>query len=93
MTTIHRLLGARADTRHFRHNAANALALDVLVVDEASMVDIEMMTALLSALPASAKLVLLGIKTSWRPWKLAPCWATCAAAPKPPTTNPPRRCG
>ncbi|CAM3571122.1 exodeoxyribonuclease V subunit alpha [Halomonas casei] len=62
VTTIHRLLGARADTRHFRHNAANPLALDVLVVDEASMVDIEMMTALLSALPASAKLVLLGDK-------------------------------
>jgi exodeoxyribonuclease V alpha subunit len=62
VTTIHRLLGARADTRHFRHNGANPLALDVLVVDEASMVDIEMMTALLSALPASAKLVLLGDK-------------------------------
>ncbi|CEP35343.1 Exodeoxyribonuclease V, subunit alpha [Halomonas sp. R57-5] len=62
VTTLHRLLGARADTRHFRHNAANPLALDVLVVDEASMVDIEMMTALLSALPASAKLVLLGDK-------------------------------
>lgn len=62
VTTLHRLLGARADTRHFRHNATNPLALDVLVVDEASMVDIEMMTALLSALPASAKLVLLGDK-------------------------------
>lgn len=62
VTTIHRLLGARADTRHFRHNAANPLALDVLVVDEASMVDIEMMTSLLSALPASTKLVLLGDK-------------------------------
>ncbi|OWV30827.1 exodeoxyribonuclease V subunit alpha [Halomonas campaniensis] len=62
VTTLHRLLGARTDTRHFRHNAANPLALDVLVVDEASMVDIEMMTALLSALPASAKLVLLGDK-------------------------------
>ncbi|HDZ45395.1 MAG TPA: exodeoxyribonuclease V subunit alpha [Halomonas sp.] len=62
VTTIHRLLGARADTRHFRNNAANPLALDVLVVDEASMVDIEMMTALLSALPASTKLVLLGDK-------------------------------
>jgi len=62
VTTLHRLLGARADTRHFRHNAANPLALDVLVVDEASMVDIEMMAALLSALPASAKLVLLGDK-------------------------------
>ncbi|MGP8292413.1 exodeoxyribonuclease V subunit alpha [Vreelandella zhanjiangensis] len=62
VTTLHRLLGARPDTRHFRHNPNNPLALDVLVIDEASMVDIEMMTAVLSALPAHAKLVLLGDK-------------------------------
>ncbi|MCL7929904.1 exodeoxyribonuclease V subunit alpha [Halomonas sp. ATCHA] len=62
VTTLHRLLGARPDTRHFRHNAANPLALDVLVIDEASMVDIEMMTAVLRALPAQAQLVLLGDK-------------------------------
>ncbi|MEG3081559.1 exodeoxyribonuclease V subunit alpha [Halomonas sp. 5021] len=62
VTTLHRLLGARPDTRHFRHNPANPLALDVLVIDEASMVDIEMMTAVLSALPAQAQLVLLGDK-------------------------------
>ncbi|MBV64611.1 MAG: exodeoxyribonuclease V subunit alpha, partial [Halomonas sp.] len=34
VTTLHRLLGARPDTRHFRHGAANPLALDVLVIDE-----------------------------------------------------------
>ncbi|WP_447893831.1 exodeoxyribonuclease V subunit alpha [Vreelandella sp. GE22] len=62
VTTLHRLLGARPDTRHFRHSAHNPLALDVLVIDEASMVDIEMMTAVLSALPAQAQLVLLGDK-------------------------------
>ncbi|WP_146876470.1 exodeoxyribonuclease V subunit alpha, partial [Halovibrio variabilis] len=62
VTTLHRLLGARPDTRHFRHHPANPLALDVLVIDEASMVDIEMMTAVLRALPATAKLVLLGDK-------------------------------
>jgi len=62
VTTLHRLLGARPDTRHFRHNAANPLALDVLVIDEASMVDIEMMTAILRALPNQAQLVLLGDK-------------------------------
>ncbi|HCR97516.1 MAG: exodeoxyribonuclease V subunit alpha [Halomonas sp.] len=62
VTTLHRLLGARPDTRHFRHTPNNPLALDVLVIDEASMVDIEMMTAVLSALPAHAKLVLLGDK-------------------------------
>ncbi|WP_445011692.1 exodeoxyribonuclease V subunit alpha [Vreelandella stevensii] len=62
VTTLHRLLGARPDTRHFRHNAANPLALDVLVIDEASMVDIEMMAATLSALPAHAQCILLGDK-------------------------------
>ncbi|WNL43332.1 exodeoxyribonuclease V subunit alpha [Halomonas sp. PAMB 3264] len=62
VTTLHRLLGARPDTRHFRHGPHNPLALDVLVIDEASMVDIEMMTAVLSALPANAQLVLLGDK-------------------------------
>lgn len=60
--TLHRLLGSRPDSRHFRHDAQHPLALDVLVVDEASMVDLEMMAALLSALPAQARLVLLGDK-------------------------------
>ncbi|WFE71293.1 exodeoxyribonuclease V subunit alpha [Halomonas sp. M1] len=62
VTTLHRLLGARPDTRHFRHSAANPLTLDVLVIDEASMVDIEMMAATLSALPAHAQCILLGDK-------------------------------
>ncbi len=62
VTTLHRLLGSRPDTRHFRHNAGNPLALDVLVVDEGSMVDLEMMAAVLAALPASARLILLGDK-------------------------------
>lgn len=62
VTTLHRLLGSRPDTRHFRYNPSNRLTLDVLVVDEASMVDIEMMAALLGALPPRARLVLLGDK-------------------------------
>ncbi|CAM5432121.1 exodeoxyribonuclease V subunit alpha [Rhodanobacter lindaniclasticus] len=62
VTTLHRLLGARPDTRRFRHDANHPLPLDVLVVDEASMVDLEMMAALLAALPASARLILLGDK-------------------------------
>ncbi|MBF8221952.1 exodeoxyribonuclease V subunit alpha [Halomonas sp. 328] len=62
VTTLHRLLGSRPDTRHFRHHAGNPLALDVLVIDEASMVDVEMMAAVLTALPARARLVLLGDK-------------------------------
>lgn len=62
VTTLHRLLGSRPDSRHFRHHARNPLSLDVLVIDEASMVDLEMMAAVLAALPANARLVLLGDK-------------------------------
>ncbi|BDC39174.1 exodeoxyribonuclease V subunit alpha [Paraburkholderia terrae] len=62
VTTLHRLLGTRPDTRRFRHHARNPLALDVLVIDEASMVDLEMMNAVLDALPAQARLILLGDK-------------------------------
>ncbi len=60
--TLHSLLGARPDTRHFRHHAAHPLDVDVLIVDEASMVHLEMMDALLQALPSTSRLVLLGDK-------------------------------
>lgn len=62
VTTVHRLLGSRPGTRHFRHHRDNLLPLDVLVVDEASMIDLEMMANLLDALPPHARLVLLGDK-------------------------------
>ena len=60
--TLHGLLGARPDTRQFKHHAGNPLEIDVLIVDEASMVHLEMMASLLSALPSNAMLVLLGDK-------------------------------
>lgn len=62
VSTVHRLLGSRPGSRHFRHHAGNPLPLDVLVVDEASMIDLEMMANLLDALPPNARLVLLGDK-------------------------------
>ncbi len=62
VSTLHRVLGTRPDSRRFRHDAANPLPVDVLVIDEASMVDLEMMAAVLDALPESARLVLLGDK-------------------------------
>lgn len=62
VSTLHRLLGSRPDSRHFRHDADRPLPLDVLVVDEASMVDLEMAAAVLAALPPGARLVLLGDK-------------------------------
>lgn len=60
--TLHRLLGYRADAAEFRHHAGRPLAFDVLVIDEASMVDLELMAALLDALPKHARLILLGDK-------------------------------
>lgn len=62
VSTLHRLLGARPDTRHFRYHRLNPLPLDMVAIDEASMVDIDMMAALLDALPPHARLVLLGDK-------------------------------
>lgn len=62
VTTLHRLLGSRPDSRHFLHNAANPLATDLVVVDEASMMDVDMMARLVDALPPHARLVLLGDK-------------------------------
>ncbi|MRW90714.1 exodeoxyribonuclease V subunit alpha [Duganella sp. FT80W] len=60
--TLHSLLGARPDTRAFQHHAGNQLDVDVLIVDEASMIHLEMMSALLAALPNKATLILLGDK-------------------------------
>ncbi len=61
--TIHRCLGAYRDrATRFRHNADNPLATDIVLVDEASMVDLALMTRLVDAVPAHARLVLLGDK-------------------------------
>src|SRR5690606_16760789 len=52
----------RPDTRQFRYHAGQLLDVDVLIVDEASMVHLEMMAALLAALPATARVIFLGDK-------------------------------
>jgi exodeoxyribonuclease V alpha subunit len=58
--TLHRLLGSRGRSGGFRHHAGDPLAADVVVVDEASMVDLALLRALLDALPAAATLILVG---------------------------------
>jgi len=60
--TIHRLLGANPGQGRFTHDAANRLAIDALIVDEASMLDLALATRLLEAVPASARIILLGDK-------------------------------
>ena len=60
--TLHRLLGVTPVAGRFRHHAGNPLAVDVLVVDEASMLDLALATRVLDALPPDARLILLGDK-------------------------------
>ncbi|HNX31253.1 MAG TPA: exodeoxyribonuclease V subunit alpha [Holophaga sp.] len=58
--TLHRLLGWDPGTEGFRHHAANPLAAGAVIVDEASMIDLELMSALFAAVPPACSLVLLG---------------------------------
>ena len=60
--TLHSLLGIRRGSPKPGFHAANPLAVDVLIVDEASMVDLPMMYRILNALPEHAHLILLGDK-------------------------------
>lgn len=59
-TTLHRLLGAQPNNQRMRYHRENPLHLDVLVVDEASMVDLSMMARLIVALPERAQVIFLG---------------------------------
>lgn len=60
VSTIHRLLGVQSRRGGFRHNRDNRLSCDILVVDEASMVDLQLMASLLEALRDDARIILLG---------------------------------
>jgi exodeoxyribonuclease V alpha subunit len=58
--TLHRLLGITEHNDQGRYNAERTLPLDVLIIDEASMIDISLMAKLMRALPQEARLILLG---------------------------------
>jgi exodeoxyribonuclease V alpha subunit len=58
--TLHRLLGVRRGGTGFRHHRENPLPLDLLLLDEASMVDLSLMAHLLDALPERSRLIMLG---------------------------------
>ena len=59
--TIHRALGSIRGSRvHFRHNEATPLPADIIIVDEASMVDLALMRRLVEAVPPNARLIFLG---------------------------------
>ncbi|OAQ39718.1 exodeoxyribonuclease V subunit alpha [Pedobacter psychrophilus] len=60
--TIHRLLGYVPDSPYFKHNRENPLLVDVLIVDESSMIDVALFSKLLDAVGNQTKLILLGDK-------------------------------
>lgn len=60
--TLHRLLSPKPNSRQFQHNKSNPLVADIVVIDEASMIDIEMMANLFDGIEPDARVILLGDK-------------------------------
>ena len=58
--TLHRLLGINAHNENGRYSPQQPLPVDVLIIDEASMIDISLMAKLMQALPDKARVILLG---------------------------------
>ena len=58
--TIHRILKTIPGSPYFRYNPENLLPADVVIVDEASMVDLALMSKLVSSIPMTARLILMG---------------------------------
>ncbi len=61
-STIHRLLKPITGTPHFKHNSSNPLDVDVLIVDESSMIDVALFAKLLDATGPATRVILLGDK-------------------------------
>ena len=62
VSTIHRMLKPITGSPYFRYDLDHPLMADVVVVDEASMVDLALMTKLIQAIPQNARLILIGDK-------------------------------
>lgn len=60
--TLHRLLGAKLTSNQYIYHQDNKLSVDLLLIDEASMIDLPMMASVIAALPDNARLILLGDK-------------------------------
>ncbi len=78
-STLHRLLGAQPGSQRLRHHAGNPLHLDVLVVDEASMINLPMMSRLIDALPDHAQVIFSAIVINWPRLRLGLYWGDICA--------------
>ncbi|SAL18525.1 exodeoxyribonuclease V subunit alpha [Caballeronia cordobensis] len=78
--TLQRLLGVQADGR-FRHHRDNPLPYDVIVVDEASMIDVALAAHLLEAVAPSSRLVMLGDKDQLSAVEAGAVFAELSAEP------------
>ena len=58
-TTIHRLLGANYQSIHFSHDSRNPIHADLIILDEASMIDLPMMSRFFAAVPSGCRVVFL----------------------------------
>ncbi len=58
--TIHRLLGTIPLSPGFRHNSSSPLPYDIILIDEASMIDLALMSKLFDAIPQKSRLIMLG---------------------------------
>jgi len=79
--TLHRLLGVGPDGR-FRHHRDAPLAYDVVVVDEASMIDVALAARLIDAVPAHSRLILLGDKDQLAAVEAGAVFAELSAHPQ-----------
>ena len=77
--TLHRLLNIHPVTGRAHHHAKNPLPFDLVVVDEASMLDLTLALQLLDALPNQTQCVLLGDKDQLPPVEVGSVFATLSA--------------
>lgn len=87
--TIHRLLGNIANSPRFRHDSANPLPHDCVIIDEASMVDLALMSKLVDALKPDCRLILLGDRNQLSSVESGSVLADICAAPSEPFAGQP----
>ena len=88
-TTLHRLLGYLPGSPYFRHDAEHPLNADVVIVDEASMIDLALMAKLIDAVRPEARLILLGDRDQLASVEAGSVLADICAAAESATPNDP----